>query len=141
MILSERFRRTKNLETKKSQLSCGPKDKIIRNMRINMSIINCFQVAFGDLIVKMSRNLAHPNLSLLFLPLPAIVLFSRHAFSRLPVEIGFLFWLCHIFWQCITYISESGHLSRCLLLCCPVAHSVQLFESVTPSLCRCFANK
>jgi hypothetical protein len=34
---------------------------------------------------------------LLLLPMPAICLFGHHAFTCLPAEIGFLFWLCYIY--------------------------------------------
>jgi hypothetical protein len=40
-------------------------------------------------------------------------LFGHHAFSRLPVEIGFLFWLCYIFGNASLISWSSGHLSRC----------------------------
>jgi hypothetical protein len=34
----------------------APKDNIISNMRVNMNIMNRFQGAFGDLIVKMTQD-------------------------------------------------------------------------------------
>jgi hypothetical protein len=41
----------------------------------------------------------------LLFPMATIGLFRHHAFSHLPIEIWFLFWLCHNSWQCIIFIS------------------------------------
>jgi hypothetical protein len=70
----------------------------------NRRIYNCSFNAATFFFQKFYGNffkLKNIFFLLLLLPMPAIGLFGHHAFTRFPVEIGFLFWLCHIFRQCI----------------------------------------